>query len=111
MNFFGDENIKEEVKYIIENQNINEGYWEKEIKYKDNKKKEICNIVKEYLEKQNINVFNEDNSVIITILNILILENYFKENKLFYNISVIKAMEFLKKKGIDFEDLKKNIQL
>ena len=111
MNFFGDENIKKEVKYIIENQNIDEGYWDKEIVYKDNKKKEIYNSIKEYLEKQNIQDIYEENSIIITILNILILENYFKENKLFYIISIIKAIEFLKKKGIDFEDLKKNIQL
>jgi hypothetical protein len=111
MNFFSDENIKKEVKYIIENQNIDEGYWDKEIVYKDNKKKEIYNSIKEYLEKQNIQDIDEENSIIITILNILILENYFKENKLFYIISIIKAIEFLKKKGIDYEDIKKNIQL
>ena len=111
MNFFGDENIKKEVKYIIENQNIDEGYWDKEIVYKDYKKKEIYNNIKEYLEKQNIKDIDEENSVIITILNILILENYFKENKLFYKISIIKAIEFLKKKGIDYEDIKKNILL
>jgi len=111
INFFGEQNIKEEVKYIIENQNINEGYWDKEIKYKDYKKKEICNSIKEYLESQNIKIIDEENSVIITILNILILENDFKENKLFYNISLIKAKEFLRKKGIDYEDIKKNIQL
>ena len=111
MNFFGDENIKSEVKYIIENQNIDEGYWDKEIVYKDYKKKEIYNNIKEYLEKQNIKDIDEENSVIITILNILILENYFKENKLFYKISIIKAIEFLKKKGIDYEDIKKNILL
>ncbi len=111
MNFFSDENIKKEVKYIIENQNIDEGYWDKEIMYKINKKEEIYNSIKEYLEKQNIQDIDEENSINITILNILILENYFKENKLFYIISIIKAIEFLKKKGIDYEDIKKNIQL
>ena len=111
MNFFGDENIKSEVKYIIENQNINEGYWDQEIEFKDNKKKEIYISIKEYLETKNFKDINEDNIVVITIFNILILENCFKENKLFYNISIIKAIEFLKKKGIDYEDIKKNIQL